>query len=246
MSGELDVEALPTSPRSKSHLHPRKGRITMFTRSTLNHLRWLCRAVIAATGLFSIWANVLHVVNPTLPAIIFAAAPPVVVLLGWEMVSRIPIRENAAWYVRLARPSITGALAFGGAWLSYWHQKDAIYRYNAGDLQNAMILPLLIDGLMIIASVSVYELNQRIRSMDAKQAAFEEITKAQQAKIEAAAAPQEKPLTGKQRIALAMTTLPPWATIREIATEADTKENYTATVVSELRRAQRNGAPVNN
>lgn len=218
----------------------------MFTRKMLVHLRWLCRSMIATTGLFSIWANVLHVLDPTIPAIIFAAAPPLVVLFGWEMVSRIPIRDDARWYVRLVRPSITGALAFGGAWLSYWHQKDAIYRYNAGDLQNAMILPLLIDGLMIIASVSVYELNHRIRAMDAKQAAFDELTKAQQAKIEQAAQPQEKPLTGKQRIALAMTTLPPWATVKEIAAEADVKENYAATVVSELRRAQRNGAPVNN
>ena len=211
----------------------------MFTRKMLIHLRWLCRFMIGATGIFSIWANVLHVLNPTIPAIIFAAAPPIVVLFGWEMVSRIPIREDARWYVRLVRPSITGALAFGGAWLSYWHQKDAIYRYNAGDLQNAMILPLLIDGLMIIASVSVYELNHRIRAMDAKQTAFDELTRAQQAKVEAAAQPQEKPLTGKQRIALAMTTLPPWATIKEIAAEAQVKENYAGTVVSELRKAQR-------
>lgn len=211
----------------------------MFTRKTLNHLRWLCRAVIVGSGSFSIWANILHVVDPTIPAIIFAAAPPIVVLFGWEMVSRIPIREDARWYVRLVRPSITGSLAFGGAWLSYWHQKDAIYRYNAGDLQNAMILPLLIDGLMIIASLSVYELNHRIRIMDAKQSAFDELTKAQQAKVDQAAQPQEKPLSGKQRIALAMTTLPPWATVKEIATEAGTKEPYTGTVVSELRKAQR-------
>lgn len=214
----------------------------MFTRSTLNHLRWLCRAVIAGSGLFSIWANILHVEDPSGPAIAFAAAPPLIVLLGWEMVSRIPIRENAAWYVRLIRPSFTGLLAFGGAWLSYWHQRAAIERYNGGDVTNAAILPLLIDGLMIIASVSVYELNYRIRAMEAKQAAFDELTKAQQAKVEQAAQPQERPLTGKQRIALAMTTLPPWATVKEIAAEAKTKEPYTATVVSELRRAaQRNG-----
>lgn len=213
----------------------------MFTRSTLNHLRWLCRAVIAGSGLFSIWANILHVEDPSGPAIAFAAAPPLVVLLGWEMVSRIPIRENAAWYVKLIRPVFTGLLAFGGAWLSYWHQRAAIERYNGGDVTNAAILPLLIDGLMIIASVSVYELNHRIRAMESKQAAFDELTKAQQAKVEQAAQPQEKPLTGRQRIALAMTTMPAWATVKEIAAEAEVKENYAATVVSELRRAQRNG-----
>jgi hypothetical protein len=197
--------------------------------------------MIGITGLFSVWANILHVTQVTTPSLIFAAAPPLVVLAGWEMVSRIPIREDASWYIKLVRPVMTGAIAFGGAWLSYWHQKAAIHRYNGGDEVNAAILPLLIDGLMIISSVSVYELNARIRAMDAKQAAFDEITKAAQAKAEQQVQQQtqEKPLNGKQRIALAMTTLPPWSTVKEIATEAKTSEAYTATVVSELRKAQR-------
>lgn len=210
----------------------------MFTRSNLIHLRWLCRAMIALTGVFSVWANVLHVTEVTLPAVIFAMAPPLVVLAGWEMVSRIPIREDASWWMRLPRPIVTASLAFGGAWLSYWHQRDAILRYNAGDETNAAILPLLIDGLMIIASVSVYELNHRIRAMDAKRAAYEELTKAQQAKIEQQAQQQEKPLSGKQRIAMALMDMP-WATAKEIAARAGTTEPYTATVVSELRKAQR-------
>lgn len=217
----------------------------MLNRSTLIHLKWLCRAVIVLTALFSVWANILHVTNVTIPGIIFAAAPPLIVLGTFEMVSRIPMRENAKWYSRWVRPVVTAALSGGGAWLSYWHQRDAIYRYNSGDAQNAMILPLLIDGLMIVASVSVIELNHQVRAVDMKQAAFDELTKAQQAKVEQAAQPQERPLTGKQRIALAMTTLPPWATVKEIAAEAQTKEAYTATVVSELRRAQRtNGQAV--
>lgn len=211
----------------------------MFTRSILVHLRWFCRGVIALAGLSSVWANILHVTVPSGPAIAFAAAPPLVVVVGWEMVSRIPIRENAAWYLKTVRPTITGLIALGGAWLSYWHQRAAIERYNGGDVTNAAILPLLIDGLMIIASVSVYEINARIRAMEAKKAAFDEITKAAQAKAEQQVTQQEKPLNGKQRIALAMTTLAPWATVKEIAAEAKTTEAYTATVVSELRRAQR-------
>lgn len=220
----------------------------MLQKHTLVHLKWLCRSVIVLTALFSVWANVLHVTNVSIPGIIFAAAPPLIVLGTFEMVSRIPMRENAKWYNRWARPLVTAALSGGGAWLSYWHQRDAIYRYNSGDSQNAMILPLLIDGLMIVASVSVIELNHQIRAIEAKQNAFDELTKAQQARIEQAAQPQERPLTGKERIALAMTTLPPWATVKEIAAEAKTKEPYTATVVSELRKAQRangNGQTVN-
>lgn len=214
----------------------------MFTKSNLVHLRWLCRSIIGGTGLFSIWANVLHVILVTIPSVIFAAAPPVVVLLGWEMVSRIPIREDAKWYVKLVRPVATSLIAFGGAWLSYWHQRAAIYRYNSGDEQNAAILPLLIDGLMIVSSVSVYEINHRIRAMEAKKAAFDELTKAQLAKVEEKAKEQEKALNGKQRIALALQDMP-WATAKEIAARAGTTEAYTATVVSDLRKAQRtNGA----
>jgi hypothetical protein len=215
----------------------------MFTKSNLVHLRWLCRGIIGGTGMFSIWANVLHVILVTIPSIIFAAAPPVVVLLGWEMVSRIPIREDAKWYVKLVRPVATGLIAFGGAWLSYWHQRAAIYRYNSGDEQNAAILPLLIDGLMIVSSVSVYEINARIRAMDAKKAAFDELTRAQQAKVEEKAKEQERALNGKQRIALALQDMP-WATAKEIAAKAGTTEAYTATVVSDLRKAQRTNGHV--
>jgi hypothetical protein len=199
--------------------------------------------MIGGTGLFSVWANILHVIYVTIPSIIFAAAPPLVVLAGWEMVSRIPIREDAKWYVKLVRPVATGLIAFGGAWLSYWHQRAAIYRYNSGDEQNAAILPLLIDGLMIVSSVSVYEINARIRAMDAKKAAFDELTRAQQAKVEEKAKEQERALNGKQRIALALQDMP-WATAKEIAAKAGTTEAYTATVVSDLRKAQRTNGHV--
>jgi len=204
----------------------------MHELSTLRHLKWLCRGVIIVTALFSVWANVLHVTNVTIPAIIFAAAPPLVVLGGFEMVSRIPMRENAKWYNRWSRPVATAAISGGGAWLSYWHQKGAIFRYNSGDEQNATILPLLIDGLMIVASVSVIELNHQIRAITARNAGIE------LAKAKLAEPPKEKPLSQKERIAVALAEMP-WATAKEIAAKAQTKEPYTATVVSDLRRAQR-------
>lgn len=203
----------------------------MLHKESLVHLKWMCHAIVAGTGLFSVWANVLHIVYFSWPALLFAAAPPLVVILSFEMNSRIPIRDDAAWYVKWARPLVTAAISFGGAWLSYWHQKSAILRYNSGDEQNAAILPLLIDGFMIIASVCVYELNARIRAIEAKKAGVELAkTRVMEDK--------PKPLTGRERIAMAFMDMP-WATAKEIAAKAEVKENYASTVLSELRKAQR-------
>jgi hypothetical protein len=204
----------------------------MLTKIMASRLKWGARGIIFVTALFSVWANILHVVNVTVPAVIFAAAPPLVVLAGFEMISRIPMRPDTPWYRRLARPVFAAGISFGGAWLSYWHQKAAIYRYNDGDIQNAMILPLLIDGLMIIASVSVIELNEWIRAIDRKMAGVE------LAKAKVPEKPQVKAATGRERIASAMVEMP-WATAKEIAAKAQVKENYAATVMSELRRATR-------
>lgn len=210
----------------------------MHNRNHLNHLKWASRGVILLTALFSVWANVLHVTQVTAPAVIFAAAPPLVVLAGFELISRIPMRLDTPWYRRLVRPVAAAGIAGGGAWLSYWHQKAAIYRYNSGDEQNALILPLLIDGLMIVASVCVIELNDMIRALDLKMAGTE------LAKARTVERPREKVATGRERIAMAMQEMP-WATAKEIAAKAEVKENYASTVMSELRRAQRtNGKAV--
>jgi hypothetical protein len=204
----------------------------MLDRKDIVIYKWASRGVILLTALFSVWANVLHVTNVTAPAIIFAAAPPLVVLTGFELISRIPMRPNTPWYRRLVRPVSAAGISATGAWLSYWHQKAAIFRYNDGDEQNAALLPLLIDGLMIVASVCVIELNEWTRYLDVKEAG----TVLAKAKVEKV---KEKPTTGRERIAIAMSTLPPWATVKEIAAKAEVKETYAATVVSELRRASR-------
>lgn len=214
----------------------------MHDRNHLNHLKWASRGVILLTALFSVWANVLHVTQVTAPAVIFAAAPPLVVLAGFELISRIPMRLDTPWYRRLVRPVAAAGIAAGGAWLSYWHQKAAIYRYNSGDEQNATILPLLIDGLMIVASVCVIELNDMIRALDLKMAG------AELAKARTVERPRERSVTGRERIAMAMQEMP-WATAKEVAAKAEVKENYASTVMSELRRTQRtNGkaVPVHN
>jgi hypothetical protein len=213
----------------------------MLKREAFIHLKWGARGIVLLTALFSVWANILHVTNVTVPAVVFAMAPPLVVLAGFEIISRIPMRPDTPWYRRLARPSFAAGIAFGGAWLSYWHQKAAIYRYNDGDSQNAAILPLLIDGLMIIASVSVIELNEWIRALDLKQASVDLATS--RITIER---PKDKAPTQRERIAQAMLEYPE-ATARELSDRLQLKLPYTSTVMSDIRKARRsmNGhAPV--
>src|SRR5262245_11456302 len=130
-------------------------------------LTWGCRIAIFGAGAFSIWANVLHARPGTVPLVI-AAAPPLLVLAGWEMVSRVPLRADTGWFKRFVRPTATGLIAAGAAWLSYWYQRGAVIMYS-GDEQTGSILPGLVDGLMVIASVTVMELNLMVADLEARE-----------------------------------------------------------------------------
>jgi len=131
-----------------------------------NRLRWACRGVVILSTLTSIWANVLHSQAAMVP-IIINSLPPVIILAGFEMSSRIPLWEGP-WYHprRWARPiAMVGITGIGG-WLSYWHQRSAFFRYSKEE-QTAMLLPLAIDGLMIIASVAILDLGDRVNELNA-------------------------------------------------------------------------------
>lgn len=128
------------------------------------NLRWACRFIVmVATGV-SVWANVLGS-RPTPQAIAINVLPPVLVLLGFEMGSRVPQRVDARWYHKLPRLAGMVAITSFGAWLSYWHQREA-FMYFSGDQQTARLLPLSIDGLMVIASVCVLDLNTRVLELE--------------------------------------------------------------------------------
>jgi hypothetical protein len=199
-------------------------------RKELIMLRWACRWVIIGSALFSVWANVLHAGTFEVVTWIFAAAPPVVVLIGWEMVSRIPIFQEAPWYRRFVRPLVTLAIFAGGAWLSYWHQVDAIGRYTT-DTEAAHILPALVDGLMVIASVSVYELNAHLRDVEARIAGIAVRTSSRKPE-----APKDaKNPLAKEKIAQILAKSPGLAPV-DVAKLAGTSYNYAYKVINELKK----------
>lgn len=196
--------------------------------------------------------NVLHALSvavagsPVGVRIAIALAAPILLLGAFEALSRIPLPPaGLKWYslrywgtgLRIAGMF---AIAVVTVVTSFRHQRSALETYAADPLQ-AIMLPGAIDAFMLVGSLSILEIRIFIRNIEEKIAALENLATAKQ--TDDVQTPQEKPLNGRQRIALAMMRLPYDATIREIAAEADTKENYTATVVSELKKAQRlNGA----
>lgn len=199
-------------------------------------IRWTGRGVIVVAFAFSTWANILHVAHPGIVTYAIAAAPPVVVFLGWELVSRVPISGHR--FRKGLRPTVTALIAAGAAWLSYWHQKAAILRYE-DDPQTAYILPLLIDGLMVIASATVYELNTLISNMEATVAAGTAKTKQ---KEDAPVKVRKQELTAREKVVIAAKDNPN-LTVKQIASLVQAKENYVRNILGQLKKeAQRDQA----
>lgn len=209
-------------PRKK--LTPVEKKLRMF-----KWLRWTCRGVVLATVMVSIWANLLHAWGGWVTYVI-AALPPLLALGAWELVSRIPIRHEASRLVRWSRPMATIGIFGGAAYLSYFHQKDAFYRYTHGDRSTATVLPLLIDGLMIVTSVSIYEVTARIETLETV------INRPAAAQLDPdqIKAPAKREPNGRDRVA-AVLTRDPMITVTELAKRASVSPGYAYTLHKELR-----------
>jgi hypothetical protein len=107
----------------------------------------------------SVVANVLHArQNPVSETI--AAWPPLALLLTVELISRVPVHRRGWAAVRLCA---TAAIAGIAAWVSYWHMAGVASRYGETGA-SPYLLPLSVDGLVVVASVSLVELAGRIRA----------------------------------------------------------------------------------
>jgi hypothetical protein len=116
-------------------------------------LRWAVRATLAIGVAASVAANVLHAAhNPISQGI--AAWPPLALLLTVELVSRVPIHR---WWLAVARIGATTVIAGIAAWVSYWHMAAVAATYGENPT-TAHLLPISVDGLIIVASISLVEL----------------------------------------------------------------------------------------
>lgn len=124
-------------------------------------VRWGVRAVLMLGVAASVTANVLHARdNPISQAI--AAWPPLALLITVEVVSRVPITRQRWSVVRIAATAIIASIA---AWVSYWHMAGVALRYGEAS-DAAHLLPLSVDGLIVVASICLVELGGRIRTAE--------------------------------------------------------------------------------
>jgi Protein of unknown function (DUF2637) len=127
----------------------------------LVRLRWTVRGVLAFGLAASIAANVLHArPNPTSQMI--AAWPPLSLLLTVELVSRIPVHR---WWRTSIRIAATATVAGIAAWVSYGHMSEVACRFGETG-QTPYLLPVSVDGLIVVASICLVELTGRIRDAD--------------------------------------------------------------------------------
>jgi hypothetical protein len=127
----------------------------------LRRIRWGVRAVLAIGVAASVFANILHALpNPISQGI--AAWPPCALIVTIELISRVPIARRLGAAVRLLA---TAGIAGIAAWVSYWHMVGVAATYGETN-PTPYLLPLSVDGLVIVASVSLVDIASRIRAME--------------------------------------------------------------------------------
>jgi hypothetical protein len=132
----------------------------------LRRVRWAVRATLTLGVAASVAANILHA-RPNPISQVIAAWPPLALLLTVELISRVPVHRRSLAAVRLAATATIAGIA---AWVSYWHMAGVAARYGETG-PSPYLLPLSVDGLVIVASVSLVELAGRIRTEEATVAA---------------------------------------------------------------------------
>lgn len=128
--------------------------------SRLKHLSWAIRAVFTLGIAASLAGNVLHAEDNAVSQAI-AAWSPLSLLLAVELISRVPIRRGASSMARLAATAVIAGIA---AWVSYWHMVGVAVHYGETG-PSPYLIPFSVDGLIVIASVSLVEIGGRIRRM---------------------------------------------------------------------------------
>jgi hypothetical protein len=148
-----------------------------FTTKQVRNLQRGTRAVLLFGIVTSISANVLH--SLTRPeassepawrlasAAALSALAPLVLFACTEMVSRIPVHSRVLSTVRLI---VTFAVGGFAAWVSYRHMQSVAYLL--GETEGTQyVYPLIIDGMMIVATISLIELGRLARSVHQAQEA---------------------------------------------------------------------------
>lgn len=128
---------------------------------TLKQLRRLRLSVLAVvlTGIgVSVAMNILHAPDSPIARGV-AAGPPIALYAALEMITRIPSSGRWPTVIRIGGAAI---IASGAAIISYAQQKAAVAALGFAEWES-YIWPLIVDGLMLVASVSLVEVVRLIR-----------------------------------------------------------------------------------
>ncbi|MEV7264202.1 DUF2637 domain-containing protein [Micromonospora aurantiaca] len=151
-SEQVRVDGHPGTPRVAEPVPPARGEL-----SSLKRIRWGVRAVLALGVAASIAGNVLHARDEFISQVI-SAWSPLALLLTIELISRVPVHRR---HLALARWAATALIAGIAAWVSYWHMAAVASRYGETN-GSQYLLPLSVDGLVVVASICLVELGGRI------------------------------------------------------------------------------------
>jgi hypothetical protein len=126
----------------------------------LRRVRWGVRFTLALGISASLAANVLHAHHLLIDQII-AGWPPVAVFASIEAIARVPIRKRWLAIVRMAGLGFVAGIAF---WVSYWHMASVAATH--GENGSKYLLPLSVDGLVLVSSISLVELTGQISAAE--------------------------------------------------------------------------------
>jgi len=134
--------------------------MTIIPPARLHRVRWAVRGALALGVAASVAGNVLHAADGTIVSQIIAAWSPLALLITVELISRVPVHRRLLAAVRWLATATIASIA---AWVSYWHMVAVCQRYGETGA-SPYLLPLSVDGLVVVASVCLVELGGRIRA----------------------------------------------------------------------------------
>jgi Protein of unknown function (DUF2637)/HTH domain len=148
MTGETAMTST-VAPTSAGRIAPDLER--------LHRIRDGVRAVLILGVAASVAANVLHA-EPTIVGRAIGAWSPLALLLTVELISRVPVHRPSLSALRMTATAVIAGIA---AWVSYWHMVSVAAR-NGESVTSAHLLPLSVDGLVVVASISLVEIAARL------------------------------------------------------------------------------------
>jgi hypothetical protein len=122
---------------------------------------WIVVTVATVIGLgLTVTLNVMHA-PPTLGARLVGGTPPLFVLLCLELISRIPATSRLLSGARIFASVVVVGLSFG---ISYEQQREFVQGLGFGGWI-AYAFPVIIDGAMVVSTLSLVEVTRKVREL---------------------------------------------------------------------------------